>query len=264
MAEDSEENGGAPPSKGAADEPPAKADSSSDLPNIESPPLSPAGETALAAPEPAIEPTDLVVFAPEMRAARARFRVKPRHKRTALLAASVAIAAALGVVVGLAASGGFATPKHSAAASLVDRQAMQRSIGKLSKEVAALKASVAAANKSARGEVAKITERLRSAPEITGSIPELPAAMPPPLPPPRPAVAAATRPPLVRDWSIRYVRDGYVYVRGHGDTYQVQLGAPLPGLGPVQEVKRQDGRWLVVTPKGLIVSMRDRRHFEQF
>lgn len=69
---------------------------------------------------------------------------------------------------------------------------------------------------------------------------------------------------MVRDWSIHYVRDGYVYVRGHGDTYQVQLGAPLPGLGPVQAVKRQHGRWLVVTPKGLIVSLRDHRYFERF
>jgi hypothetical protein len=263
MAEDSEENGGAPPSKGAADEPPAKADSSSDLPNIESPPLSPAGERGQAAPAPAIEPTDRVVFAPEAASsARARFRVKPRHKRTALLAASVAIAAALGVVIGAIAANQFVTPARKEAASLSDRTAMQRSIGQLSKEVAALKASVAAANKSARGEVAKTTERLRSAPEITGSIPLPPAAVPTPTP--RPARAAETRPPVVRDWSIRYVRDGYVYVRGHGDTYQVQLGAPLPGLGPVEAVKHQNGRWLVVTPKGLIVSMRDRRYFEQF
>ena len=34
------------------------------------------------------------------------------------------------------------------------------------------------------------------------------------------------------------------------------------GLGPVEQIKRQDGRWVVVTPKGLIVSMRDRRYFE--
>jgi hypothetical protein len=42
------------------------------------------------------------------------------------------------------------------------------------------------------------------------------------------------------------------------------LGAPLPGIGPVEQIKRQDGRWVVVTPKGIIVSMRDRRYFEQF
>ena len=57
------------------------------------------------------------------------------------------------------------------------------------------------------------------------------------------------------------MRDGYVYVQGHGEVYQVAIGAPLPGLGAVEQVKRQDGRWLVVTPKGLIVSLRDRRLF---
>jgi hypothetical protein len=38
----------------------------------------------------------------------------------------------------------------------------------------------------------------------------------------------------------------------------------LPGLGRVEQVKRQDGRWMVLTPKGMIVSLRDRRYFEQF
>ena len=38
---------------------------------------------------------------------RARFILRPRHKRYALLAASVAIAAALGAVVGAATTGGF-------------------------------------------------------------------------------------------------------------------------------------------------------------
>jgi hypothetical protein len=264
MAEDSNETSGTPPSKNAAGERPAKPESSSDLPNIDSPPLSPAGENASAAPEPAIEPTDLVVFTPEVASAtHARFRFKARHKRNALLAASVAIAAAVGVVIGAMVTSQFIAPARKEVSSLSDRMAMQRSIGKLSKDVAALEASIAATNANAHSEIAKITQRLRSAPEITGLIPVPPAAVAAPLPPPRPA-AAAIRPPVVRDWSIRYVRDGYVYVRGHGDTYQVQLGAPLPGLGPVQQVKRQDGHWLVVTPKGLIVSMRDRRFFEQF
>ena len=66
------------------------------------------------------------------------------------------------------------------------------------------------------------------------------------------------------DWSIRDVRDGYVYVQGHGDIYEVVPGAPLPGLGPVEDIKRRDGRWVVVTPKGLIVSQRDRRYFEPY
>jgi hypothetical protein len=264
MAEDKEETTGLPPPKGAAGEPPAKPESNSELPNIESPPLSPAGETGQAAPEPAIEPTDLVVFAPEASSPRARLRFKPRHKRAALLAASVALAAALGVVIGAVATNQFAAPARQQAASLSDRLAMQRSIGQLSKEIAALKASIATADTATamRSTMPKTSERLPSAPEITGSIPLAKAAVPTPTP--RPAITANIRPAVVRDWSIRYVRDGDVYVRGHGDTYQVQLGAPLPGLGPVEAVKRQDGRWYVVTPKGLIVSMRDRRYFEQF
>jgi hypothetical protein len=36
----------------------------------------------------------------------------------------------------------------------------------------------------------------------------------------------------------------------------------LPGLGPVEQIKRQDGRWMVMTPKGMIVSQRDRRYFD--
>jgi hypothetical protein len=39
-------------------------------------------------------------------------------------------------------------------------------------------------------------------------------------------------------------------------------GAPLPGLGPVESIKLQDGRCVVKTPKGIIVSMRDRHYFE--
>jgi hypothetical protein len=260
MAEDKEETAGLPPPEGATGEQTAKSESGSDLPNIESPPLSPAGEAAEAAPEPVIEPTDLVVFAPEMPSPRQGFRLRPRHKRTALLAASVALAAALGVVVGAVAANRLIAPAHIEAASHSDRTAMQRSIGQLSKQIAALKQRVADAETSARSTAVKSAERPNSTPEITGSIPPAPAAVPTPTP--RPAIAAAIRPPVLHDWSIRFVRDGYVFVQGHGDTYLVQLGAPLPGLGAVEAVKRQDGRWLVVTPKGLIVSMRDRRYFE--
>ena len=111
----------------------------------------------------------------------------------------------------------------------------------------------------------------RETADITGSI------TPPQTVPPAVRASAGSAPPrnaaelppparlaIVPDWSIRETRDGYVYVQGHGDVYQVVPGAPLPGLGPVEQIKRQDGRWLVVTPKGIIVSMRDRRYFEQF
>jgi hypothetical protein len=52
-------------------------------------------------------------------------------------------------------------------------------------------------------------------------------------------------------------------VQGHGDAYRVVPGTPLPGLGPVEQIKRQDGHWVVVTPKGIIVPRRGPRSDEE-
>jgi hypothetical protein len=259
-----------------------------ELPAVESPSISPAdmiGTTNSAAKVPPIESTDAFNASNETTAMgtqesasighlaapkRPHFILRPRHKRYALLAASVAIAAALGVIVGTAASGGFSKAPAIDVAAVEENKAMQQSVARLSKEIASLKTSLEAANRSASSQIAKISERLnRESANITASIPTQQQTTPAsaPLPPPRPEAASvdsAPRMAILTDWSIRETRDGYVYVQGHGDIYQVVPGAPLPGLGPVEQIKRQDGRWLVVTPKGIIVSMRDRRYFEQF
>jgi hypothetical protein len=71
-------------------------------------------------------------------------------------------------------------------------------------------------------------------------------------------VAAAQAPrSSLRNWWISHARNGYVYVQGHGNVYRVVRGTPLPGLGAVEQIKRQNGHWVVVTPKGIIASMRD-------
>jgi hypothetical protein len=202
-----------------------------------------------------------------------------RQKRHALLAASVAIAAGFGAVIGATASGAFLTaPPQTNVAAVGEQKAMEQSIARLNKEIAALKTNLDATAKSAHTQIAKITERAdriernASAELVTGSIsaPQTVPAAPVPTPVPRPAprIAAAevapapVRPQVVQDWAIREARDGYVYVQGHGDLFQVVPGAPLPGLGTVESIRRQDGRWVVTTPKGIIVSMRDRRYFE--
>jgi hypothetical protein len=261
---------------------PEPAQSKSELPSVESPPISPATETPAIAtdtPAPAIEP--IAAATPTVEpitdaapVAKPRFVLRPRHKRYALLAASVTFAAALGAVVGALASGGFSAPARPDVAAIEENKAMQQSIARLGKEVTTLKASLEQANKSAHIQIAKISERLEHATaEVTGSIsaPQTTAPVLTPLPSPRPTprIAAVEPPPparpsVVAGWTIRDTRNGYVYVENHGELYQVVLGAPLPGLGPVQSVKRQDGRWMVLTPKGIIVSMRDRRYFEEF
>lgn len=259
-----------------------------ELPLVDSPSLSPAtpdvaSEPAAEVPAtleatPAVSKTDIdnkeepADFA-QATPAGARWLqlcLRPRHLRYAILAASVAIAAAVGVLAGATMTGGFSKPASIDVAGLEEIKAAQQSIALLSKDVASLKASFETANKSAHSQFAKISERLaRDSAEITGAIMP-PQTMPPtsaaPLPPARPAPAAEARrrPSVITGWTIRETRDGFVYVQGHGDVYQVVPGAPLPGIGPVEQIKRQDGRWVVVTPKGIIVSMRDRRYFEQF
>ena len=219
--------------------------------------------------------------------------LRPRHKRYALLAASVAVAAALGGVIGALATGGPSTPPVNVAA-LEESKAMQQSVAKLAKEVATLRANLEEANKAARLQVtrletkldakidtkiARLDERLKKeADDVTGSIsaPQTVAAaaepqapVPVPMPTPRPAQRyasvesqAAARLPIVPGWSIRDARGGYLYVESRGDVYQIVPGASLPGLGPVESIKRLEGRWVVKTPRGIIVSMRDRRYFE--
>ena len=259
---------------------PEPAQTKSELPSVESPPISPATETpaiATDAPATAIEPIAAAAPAvePIMDAApvaKPRFVLRPRHKRYALLAASVTFAAALGAVVGALASGGYSTPARPDVAAVEENKAMQQSIARLGKEITTLKTSLDQANKTAHTQIAKISERLEHATaEVTGSIsaPQTTVPVLAPLPAPRPqpriaAVEPAPRVPVVLSWTIHEIRNGYVYVENHGEIYQVALGAPLPGLGPVQSVKRQDGRWVVLTPKGIIVSMRDRRYFDDF
>lgn len=271
------------------DSAPEQPQSKIELSSIESPSISPAEtvdeHVAAAAPDEPVAATateseasvpvaseNTPAVAPEIATVRPRFILRPRHKRHALLAASVAVAAALGAVVGAATTGGLSKPAAIDIA-VEENKATRQSVARLAKEITSLKASFDAANKSAHGQIAKISERLnREGADVTGSIaspqsnPTAPQVSAP-VPTPRPAPAAESllpRLPIVADWSIRDARDGYVYVQGHGDVYQVVPGAPLPGLGPVEQIKRQDGRWLVVTPKGIIVSMRDRRYFEQF
>ncbi len=250
-----------------------------DLPAVESPSISPVelgqatdsittpeeAEVSSAGTAPGTTSFSLVEFtAPK----RPRFAFRPRHKRYALLAASVAIAAVVGAVTGAATTGGFSKAPPVDVAAIEENKATQQSVARLTKEITSLKATLDAANRSASSQIAKISERLnRETSNVTGSVPpQTQAASAAPLPAARPETAAAMQPRLsiVPDWTIHDTRDGFVYVQGHGDIYQVVPGAPLPGLGPVEQIKRQDGRWLVVTPKGIIVSMRDRRYFEQF
>lgn len=264
---------------------PGPAPANSGLPHVESPPLSPAAEIPAAAEPsaaPALEPIALGAPIGELDgepdgepAAWPRLVLRPRHKRYALLAATVAVAAAFGALAGTFAGGGSPAPAQRNVAALEENKAMVQSIARLAKEITTLKASLDQTNKASHSQIAKISERLdHASAEVTGSIsaprtiaPQALTPLPQPRPGPRLAAMESVPPvhaPIVLGWTIRDAHGGYVYVENHGDIYRVEPGAPLPGLGPVQAIKQQDGRWLVQTPRGIIVSLRDRRYFEDF
>ncbi|BBO03058.1 hypothetical protein ABH991_002632 [Bradyrhizobium ottawaense] len=118
-------------------------------------------------------------------------------------------------------------------------------IAKLSETVDKLRATPPAAPAQAAAAVPK---------ETTGSIAPTQVATAAAAPAP---VAAAPktevgRLPTVEGWRLRNAANGGALIEGRDGLYEVYPGDPIPGLGRVDAIRRQDGRWVVVTSKGLI------------
>jgi hypothetical protein len=60
--------------------------------------------------------------------------------------------------------------------------------------------------------------------------------------------------PTLEDWVLRDVGYGGAVIGSRRGTYEVYAGDMVPGLGRVDAIRRQDGRWVVVTSRGLIVA----------
>lgn len=251
----------------------------------------PAGEPASAETTSAIAPASLTGgLLPPLRMPKLSRRTRWRG----IIAASIAFAAAIGAAAGAVIAGTHPPPPAPAydefAAS--ERAAMHKTIAKLTKDVTTLRANLDTATKAANTQLAKLNERVServasekqaerhaaaaaaASQDITGSVGAPASAVP--VPTPRPVIQAdakpdvkpvETMPAIVAGWSIRSVRDGVALLENRGEIYEVVPGAPLPGLGRVEAVRRQDGRWVVVTPKGLIVAARTpapRAYYERF
>jgi hypothetical protein len=122
-------------------------------------------------------------------------------------------------------------------------------LAKLSETVDKLRAAQASATTAAAAPA--------PAKDVTGTIPQqaaavaAPAAPPAPSAPPKPEV---TRLPTVEGWVLRDVANGSALIESRRGMYEVYAGDPIPGLGRVDAIRKQDGRWVVVTSKGLIVA----------
>src|SRR5215831_11216888 len=131
----------APKPDGEPDVTQAKSDKS-ELPAVESPPLSPAADategaakpSAADAPEPAAATPAIDATVPPVATLKTavlptkiwpRFTVRPRHRRYGVLAASVTLAAALGAVTGALWNGGSAAPAKPDLVAIEQNKAMQ-------------------------------------------------------------------------------------------------------------------------------------------
>ncbi len=196
------------------------------------------------------------------------------HRRMSI-AAIVTIAAAVGAIGGSLATAGVGhywnsdqTASVAAATAAEQARTVDSAIAKVNADIAALKSNAAAqsaklaeriekvekAQAEPAAKLAKLSEavdKLRApapaaastataAPETTGSI--------------KPTAAQPNRLPVVEGWTLREVFDGTATVVGRAGIFDVIPGDPLPGVGRVDAIRKQDGRWVVVTSRGLIVA----------
>ncbi len=242
------------------------AEPSAALPSVESPSISPAETPAEseAKTQACVAASKMGETAPLLSQNRTRF---------GLLAASfVAVAGMSGVL------GAFAISLSTRDTGVEqERVAMQQSLAQLTQEIASLKSDLVASEKTARTQTARIADLdaslkaklARDQVAVTGSIsaPATTAAKssePTPLPPPKPQIeTASARHSIVEGWTVLGARRGFVYVRSGSDIYRVLPGDRLPGVGLVEDIRRDDLGWVVVTPRGFIVAS-GRGGFDRF
>jgi hypothetical protein len=229
-------------------------------------------------------------FAPHVKADEPRETGGKR--RLSAMAAVVAIAASVGAISGALATAGMMHFASPAPAQVADTSALESSVARIDADVVALKANVEHTSKTGLGQfnrtndrldklekaqaepmakIAKLSEtvdKLRATPpaapaqaaaavparETTGSIAPAQVATAAAAPAPAAPKTEVGRLPTVEGWVLRDVSNGGALVEGRGGLYEVYAGDPIPGVGRVDAIRRQDGRWVVVTSKGLIVA----------
>jgi hypothetical protein len=210
-------------------------------------------------------------------------------RRIGAMAAVVALATVAGALGGALATAGvgklMAGDSTSASAK---ESALEATVARIDADIAALKTSLEQTTRTGATQFSKTSDRLDKVEKaqvepaaklarlgeavdklrtaqasatsaqakdvtVTGSIPQqvAAAAAPAPAAPPKPEVA---RMPTVEGWVLRDVANGSALIEGRRGMYEVFAGDPVPGLGRIDAIRKQDGRWVVVTSKGLIVA----------
>jgi hypothetical protein len=95
----------------------------------------------------------------------------------------------------------------------------------------------------------QMTSTTQASNDITGSVGQKGAVVPMVLGDP----PSTLKVPTVPGWTLRRVYDGAALLEGREGVIEVEPGMVVPGLGRIESVKRQDGRWVVATSRGLVV-----------
>jgi len=177
----------------------------------------------------------------------------------------VLIASVIGALSGAGTTWGvgyFGKDDKAKVAAVARDRSVDDAIAQVSSELQTLKTSAETTAKNNAARLAKLSEALEkmktSAPDVTGSIPAQAPLTAPSASSPAPAVAAPatafSRLPTLDGWTLRTVADGSATIEGKLGVFEVYPGDPLPGAGRVNAIRRQDGRWVVVTERGLITA----------
>jgi hypothetical protein len=206
-------------------------------------------------------------------------------RRIAALAAMVALATVSGVLGGALATAALMHGAGRASANY----ALAASVARIDADILALKSGLENNSRLGMSQFSKTSERLDRIEKaqvepsakfarLSEAVEKLRAA-PVSLPVPSPAAAAPVaakdvtgsvspssspssaapkvevgRLPTVDGWVLRDVANGGALIEGRHGVYEVYAGDPVPGLGRIDAIRRQDGRWVVVTSRGLVVA----------
>jgi hypothetical protein len=214
--------------------------------------------------------------------------------RTSVMIAGVAVVVALAGGAFIANGTVWHAPDQTNTARAEDEiKALRATVAQLNSEVKALRGANET-TKTAAAQIGKLTDRLDrfehgqpdpakvakalenidkldqklallTANDATGSVSAKAAAVSAPAPTPAPVATTppAARqtvtvadPPIVTGWEVRRVYDGLALIHSRWGTMEVGPGDVLPGGMIVKDIRRLDGRWVVLTTRGLIVSSR--------
>ena len=211
-------------------------------------------------------------------------------RRMSAMAAVVALATVAGALGGSLATAGLGYVMAGNSAVANNNSALEASVTRIDADILALKASVEHTSKTGVSQFNKTSDRLdkvekaqaepaaklaklseaveklraqaaapapvaaatpAAARDVTGSVSPPATAAAVPLPAPKPEIA---RLPTVDGWVLRDAANGSALIEGRQGIFEVYAGDPVPGLGRIDAIRKQDGRWVVVTSKGLIVA----------